>query len=87
MNRLPILVLLLGLMTIAPTLHAQTPTIVRGRVTDITTGDRAREQIDELARKYMDTPYPPENIKSERVLLRITPERQTFIDQKSGIGD
>ena len=45
---------------------------VRGQVTQITDGDRARAQIDELAHKYLDNPYPPENIKSERVILRVT---------------
>jgi PPOX class probable F420-dependent enzyme len=60
---------------------------VRGRVSGTVGGDRAREQIDELARKYLDNPYPPENIKSERVILEVTPERQTFIDQKSGVAD
>jgi PPOX class probable F420-dependent enzyme len=60
---------------------------VRGRVTETTIGQRARSQIDELAQKYMGGPYPPEAIKSERVILWITPERQTFIDQKRGVAD
>lgn len=62
-------------------------TEVRGRVSETTTGERARSQIDELAQKYTGGPYPPDNIKSERVILWITPERQTFIDQQRGIAD
>jgi PPOX class probable F420-dependent enzyme len=60
---------------------------VRGQVTDTTTGEPARAQIDELAQKYLNSDYPPENIKSERVILWVTPQRQTFIDQKRGIAD
>ncbi|WP_406634291.1 PPOX class F420-dependent oxidoreductase [Amycolatopsis sp. WGS_07] len=60
---------------------------VRGRVTGVETGERARLQVDELARKYTGGDYPPEAIKSERVILRVTPERQTFIDQKKGVAD
>ncbi|HEY4005985.1 MAG TPA: PPOX class F420-dependent oxidoreductase [Pseudonocardia sp.] len=60
---------------------------VRGHVAQTTTGDRARAQIDELAQKYINSPYPAENIKSERVIFWITPERQTFIDQNKGIAD
>lgn len=60
---------------------------VRGRVTDHTTGDRARSHVDELAHKYFGTDYPPENIKSERVIMHITPERQTVIDQNNGVAD
>lgn len=60
---------------------------VRGRVTDTTTGDRARTQVDELAHKYFGTDYPPENIKSERIILWVTPERQTVIDQNNGVAD
>lgn len=60
---------------------------VRGRVSDTTTGQPARDQLDELARKYTGKPYPKETIKSERVILWITPERQTVVDQKRGIGE
>ena len=31
--------------------------------------------------------YPPEAIKSERVILWITPERQTIIDQNEDTSD
>ncbi len=60
---------------------------VRGRVTGTETGERARRHVDKLARKYTGDDYPPEQIKSERVILRITPERQTFIDQSDGVAD
>lgn len=60
---------------------------VRGRVTDTTTGDRARTHIDELSRTYTGRDYPPENIKSERIILWVTPERQTVIDQNRGVAD
>jgi PPOX class probable F420-dependent enzyme len=58
---------------------------VRGRVTDTTTGPEARAHVDELSQKYTGRPYPPENIKSERIMLWITPVRQTYIDQGKGI--
>ena len=58
---------------------------VRGEVTSTTTGDQARAHIDELARKYTGGPYPPENIKSERVMLWITPRDQTIVDQSRGV--
>jgi len=49
---------------------------VRGRVVETTTGDAARRMIDELSMKYNGKPYPPEQIQSERVILRIAPEVQ-----------
>lgn len=60
---------------------------VRGRVTGTTTGDRARTQIDELAHQYFGTDYPPEAIRSERIILWVTPDRQTVIDQNNGVAD
>jgi PPOX class probable F420-dependent enzyme len=60
---------------------------VRGRVTDTTTGQRARDHVDTLARKYTGRDYPQEAIKSERVIWWITPERQTVIDQTNGVAD
>ncbi|MGY1650723.1 TIGR03618 family F420-dependent PPOX class oxidoreductase [Geodermatophilus sp. SYSU D01119] len=50
---------------------------VRGRVVDTTTAPPARAQIDELSQQYDGRPYPAENIKTERVTVRIEPERQT----------
>jgi PPOX class probable F420-dependent enzyme len=58
---------------------------VRGRVTNTLTGDEARQHIDQVSQKYTDGPYPPENIKTERVILEITADRQTFIDQNQGV--
>ncbi|MEQ3551343.1 TIGR03618 family F420-dependent PPOX class oxidoreductase [Pseudonocardia nematodicida] len=60
---------------------------VRGRITDTTTGQRARDHVDQLAQKYTGKDYPPEAIKSERVIWWITPERQTVIDQTNGVAD
>ncbi|MFP4636542.1 MAG: PPOX class F420-dependent oxidoreductase [Nitriliruptoraceae bacterium] len=48
---------------------------VRGRVTDTVTGQQARDHIDHCAQRYIGRDYPAENISSERVILRITPER------------
>ena len=60
---------------------------VRGHVGRTETGDRARAQLDELAHKYLGSDYPPDAIKSERVLVYITPERQTIIDQNEDTSD
>ena len=49
---------------------------VRGRVVETVTGPEARQHIDFLSQKYNGTLYPGENIKSERVILRIAPNRQ-----------
>jgi PPOX class probable F420-dependent enzyme len=51
---------------------------VRGRIVETRAGDEARADIDELAHKYFGTDYPAENIKSERVMLFIEPDRQTI---------
>jgi PPOX class probable F420-dependent enzyme len=47
---------------------------VRGRVTEEVRGDAARANIDELSQKYTSAPYPGP-ITSERVILKISPER------------
>ncbi|WP_026197729.1 PPOX class F420-dependent oxidoreductase [Sciscionella marina] len=60
---------------------------IRGVLGETTGGDRARGHVDELAQDYTGKPYPPEAIKSERVMLWVTPERQTFVDQNNGIAD
>ena len=60
---------------------------VRGHVDRTTTGTEAREHIDEVANQYLGTDYPPDGIKSERVILWITPERQTIIDQSKDTSD
>ena len=48
---------------------------VRGRVVDEVRGPAARSDIDDLSQKYMGAPYGTE-IESERVILKIQPERQ-----------
>jgi PPOX class probable F420-dependent enzyme len=48
---------------------------VRGRVTEVVRGQEARDHIDRLSEKYTGGPYA-NPITSERVLLRITPDRQ-----------
>lgn len=49
---------------------------VRGRVTEIVRGQVARDHIDALSRKYRGRNYDPASIRSERVLLLVSPERQ-----------
>jgi PPOX class probable F420-dependent enzyme len=49
---------------------------VRGRVVETVTGPEAREHIDALSRKYRNRDYDAANIGSERVILRIAPDRQ-----------
>lgn len=48
---------------------------VRGRVVETITGPAARDHIDKLSLKYDGKPYANE-IKSERVILKIAPDRQ-----------
>jgi PPOX class probable F420-dependent enzyme len=49
---------------------------VRGRVVEQVRGPEARAHIDALAQKYVGRDFHPENITSERVLLRIAPDVQ-----------
>ena len=49
---------------------------VRGRVVDTQTGPEARRHIDDLSMKYEGTPYDDNAITSERVIVKIEPERQ-----------
>jgi PPOX class probable F420-dependent enzyme len=49
---------------------------VRGRVVDVVKGQEARDHIDRLSNKYVGRPYDSDAIKTERVVLRIAPERQ-----------
>ena len=60
---------------------------VRGRVTETRTGPEALADIDALSQKYNGVDYPRDGIKSERVILYITPERQTVVDQSGSHGD
>lgn len=48
---------------------------VRGRVVETITGDQALASINALANKYTGADYSPE-IQSERVILKIAPDRQ-----------
>jgi PPOX class probable F420-dependent enzyme len=48
---------------------------VRGQVTDVVRGDEARAHIDTCSLRYTGKPYNGDNIASERVILRITPDR------------
>ena len=50
---------------------------VRGEVVEKVRGPEAREHIDELSYKYRGGPYKTQ-IKSERVVLRISPLRQVI---------
>jgi PPOX class probable F420-dependent enzyme len=49
---------------------------VRGEVVERVRGEAARSHIDALALRYTGKPYDPSAIQSERVLLRIRPDRQ-----------
>jgi len=46
---------------------------VRGEVEEFIYGQRARDHIDELAWKYFGRAYDPEEITSERVIMRMRP--------------
>lgn len=46
---------------------------IRGRVVDIMEGDWPRAHIDELAQLYTGADYPPENIATRRVVLKVQP--------------
>ena len=50
---------------------------VRGQAVDTVTGDEARGNIDALSQKYMGRDYASD-IQSERVILRIAPDRQVI---------
>jgi PPOX class probable F420-dependent enzyme len=49
---------------------------VTGRVVERITGPEARAHIDKLAQRYVGQPLNPSLIRSERVILRIEPDRQ-----------
>lgn len=49
---------------------------VRGKVVQTVAGQEARDHIDKLSMKYDGKPYPSSKIKTERVILKIAPERQ-----------
>lgn len=52
---------------------------VRGQVVEIVRGQEARDHIDQLSPKCNGEPYPPDQIKTERVTLWIVPSRQTTV--------
>ncbi len=49
---------------------------IRGRVVETVTGDEARRHIDELSVKYLGRPYDSAAIQTERVILKVAPDRQ-----------
>lgn len=49
---------------------------VRGRVVETVRGPEARAHIDTLSRKYRGRDFDPDNITSERVILKIVPDVQ-----------
>lgn len=49
---------------------------IRGTVVEIVDGQVARDHIDELANKYLGVDEYPNPIQSERVMLKIAPDRQ-----------
>ena len=63
-------------VTVWPRHDPYTYAEVRGRVVDTVRGPEARAHIDALSRKYRGRDFNPANIRSERVILRIAPERQ-----------
>lgn len=48
---------------------------VRGRVVETITGPEAKAHIDAMAKKYLDKDVYPNPIRSERVIVKIAPER------------
>ncbi len=48
---------------------------VRGKVVETVTGSTARSHIDTLARKYLGLEEYPNPIQSERVIMKIKPNR------------
>ena len=48
---------------------------VRGRVVSTERGQAARDHIDALAHRYTGAPYAMQ-VESERVIVRVVPERQ-----------
>lgn len=53
-------------------------TEIRGKVVDTTSGQVARDHIDQLAKKYMGLDDYPGEIRSERVILKIAAQRESF---------
>ena len=49
---------------------------VRGRMVETVHGEPARRHIDDLSLKYTGRPYDEKAIQTERVILKIAPDRQ-----------
>ena len=49
---------------------------VRGHVVETVGGQEARDHIDSLAMKYLDKEEYPNPIQSERVIVKVAPDRQ-----------
>jgi PPOX class probable F420-dependent enzyme len=49
---------------------------IRGVVEEMVEGRAARDHIDQLSELYFGRPYDPDQIESERVVLRIRPLRR-----------
>ena len=63
-------------VTVWPRDDPYTYSEVRGHVVEFVRGPEARAHIDFLSQKYRGRDFNPANIRSERVMLRIAPERQ-----------
>lgn len=50
---------------------------VRGEVIDTTTGQAAKDHVDQLAKKYMGLDEYPLEIHSERVILKVRSQHST----------
>lgn len=61
-------------LSLAPPDNPHEPVIIRGRVVEWLDGDAGWAIVDEIAMKYLGTPYPREQ---QRVVALIEPERQT----------
>ncbi len=59
---------------------------IRGRVVGTTTGQEARDHIDELSRRYLGTDYQNPIGPHGRVILRVAPEKINTADQLFGSG-
>jgi PPOX class probable F420-dependent enzyme len=60
-------------LSLTPTDNPLEPVIIRGRVVEWLEGDVAWEVVDQIAMKYIGTPYPREQ---ERVVALIEPDHQ-----------
>jgi len=61
-------------LSLTPADNPHEPVVVRGRVVEWLDGDAGWAIVDEIAMKYLGTPYPREQ---ERVVALIEPERQS----------